>query len=137
MGDVRLECKTTSGMTYVLKKADLEKIKSEAISALEEWAFVIQFQKQSGMGQKFVVCDYYTLHSRWAPKTATEKSSLYGIMVRTDKKQVTLERDNLLSEVGIAKRNGATFIAQFTFSEASYGLTTWETYLALKESADA
>lgn len=60
-GDIRIECKTTSGKSYILKRSTLDKIRMEAaMGGAEEWALAIEFQGAVGMNSKFAVIDWYT-----------------------------------------------------------------------------
>ena len=138
MGDIRIECKTTSGQSYVLKKSDLVKIRREAASALEEWAFVIQFQKQSGIGRKLVVCDYRTLYDRWAQTTSKkEQDGLKTPLSSTPKKHMTIYPAYVLSLLDITGAFAMQLIFRESDGESLYGLTTWETFQELREKDHA
>lgn len=61
MGELRIECKTTSSGSYSLKKNDITKITTEALSGgLEDWAMQIEFQGQMGIHKKVAVIDWNT-----------------------------------------------------------------------------
>lgn len=66
VGEIRGEAKTTSKSFFVLKLAELLKIRLEAITGgLEDWVFQIEFQGQMGQNKKFAVMDYF-LYVEWA-----------------------------------------------------------------------
>jgi hypothetical protein len=142
-GELRIECKTTSGSSYILKKSDLKKITREAQEHLEEWAFEIQFQKQSGMGKKFVVQDWTLFHSRWAQQ-ATEEDVLATVTyVPATARQQVLRLNELTAETGQAEQAGKTIVFEIIFSDAAgnpdghYALVSWELWQGLRESAYA
>jgi hypothetical protein len=61
-GHIRIECKTTSQRFYSLKLKDLQKIRKEALSGMDEdWALQVQFQGAFGMNRKFAVIDWNTV----------------------------------------------------------------------------
>ena len=60
MGELRLECKTTSAKSYSLKVEELDKIRNEALTGgAEDWAMQVEFQKQFG-SKRYAVIDWDT-----------------------------------------------------------------------------
>lgn len=60
-GELRVECKTTSSRSFVLKLPVIEKIKAEALRGGDEgWALQVEFQTVSG-NKKFAVVDWQEL----------------------------------------------------------------------------
>jgi hypothetical protein len=58
MGELRIECKTTSKKRFSLKLDDIRKIRLEALEqGMEDWVFQIEFQRQAGMGTRLAVLD--------------------------------------------------------------------------------
>lgn len=58
VGDVRVECKTTSSKAYSLKLAEIQKIKGEALQGGgESWAMQIEFQG-AVTDRRFAVIDW-------------------------------------------------------------------------------
>jgi hypothetical protein len=61
MGDVRVECKTTSSKSYALKVSEIQKIQEEAVmGGMEGWAMQIEFQGPAGNHKQVAVLDWYT-----------------------------------------------------------------------------
>ena len=59
-GVVRIECKTTSKASYILKVAELKKIQNEALlGGDDDWAMQIEFQGQAGLNKRVAVIDWY------------------------------------------------------------------------------
>lgn len=61
MGELRLECKTTSAKSYSLKVQELDKIRLEAITGgAEDWAMQVEFQAGQMGPQRYAVIDWNT-----------------------------------------------------------------------------
>lgn len=62
MGELRVECKTTSKTSYSLKLADILKVRDEGLTqGFEDWVFQIEFQGAMGNHYKIAVlnADWY------------------------------------------------------------------------------
>ena len=135
-GKLRLECKTTSGSSFVLKLKELLKIEREAQDSLEEWAFQIQFQRQSGMGKKYVVSDLKSFMQNWE-WAAGDKLHVEEFV--TASKQINISLPNLISLHGMAELKDAALLVEVMFlgegmnSGRQFALTTWETYQGVRD----
>lgn len=59
MGELRVEAKTTSAKTFILKLRDILKIRDEALSGgMEDWAMQVEFQGELGRNRKVAVIDW-------------------------------------------------------------------------------
>lgn len=59
--DLKVECKTTSGDSYALKRADLEKVKLATIQEGGlDWAMQVEFRRGPGWNERFAVIDWQT-----------------------------------------------------------------------------
>ncbi len=58
-GDLRVEAKTTSAKTFILKLREILKIRDEALSGgVEDWAMQVEFQDPLGRNKKVAVIDW-------------------------------------------------------------------------------
>lgn len=137
VGKLRLECKTTSGSSFILKLKELLKIEREAQDYLEDWAFQIQFQRQSGMGKKYVVCDLKSFMQNW---NQAGGGNLQVEELVTASKQINISLPNLIAMHGVAELKDAALLMEVMFlgegmnSGRQFALTTWETYQGVRDS---
>jgi hypothetical protein len=112
--DLRAECKTTEKTYYVLKHADLVKIRKQAIfGGMETPIFHIRFSPPRAIVQEFVITP-----GSGAP------------FLSTDRKRMKLELDGITLAL-LSNPDGVTL----DFDGDKWVLCSWSTYLAKREAS--
>jgi len=58
---LKVECKTTSGLSYSLKRKELEKIQMEALTeGVQDWAMQVEYHLSPGFNRRYAVIDWLT-----------------------------------------------------------------------------
>lgn len=58
---LKVECKTTSGLSYSLKRRELEKAQMEALTeGAMDWAMQVEFHLSPGFNRRYAVIDWMT-----------------------------------------------------------------------------
>jgi hypothetical protein len=118
-GHTRLECKYTEKSFYVLKWADLEKLRVQAIQVIEEPVFQIAFQDRLGRFDRYAII---TLHT--APDRHYERLDVQGNSIR-------IHQSYMQANLG-----GARHRIKFGRHVREFEIITWNEFLE-RRAADA
>lgn len=77
-GQLRIEAKTTSKNSFILKLEDLKKIMLEALSGgVEHWVFQVEFQRSQGQNKKIAIL-HEAVWRDWAGASAQSNYAVKG-----------------------------------------------------------